>query len=136
MTRTAKLSKSTDHMITLPIDLEDGGDVIAVTMPLLAWLPRQHVRDMDKWVAEVQELAKKYAEWEEKGGKGKPPCDPATIPDAPHKYQLRVLHAYVSEGDFQRIWNDATPGLAQQIFEALAGEGEIDLGESEASADS
>lgn len=134
MAQRVKLGGSTDHMIILPIDLEDGGDIIEVTMPLLNWLPRRHVREMDEWAEEMQELAKKYSEWEKKGSKGKPPCNPNDIPDAPHKYQVRVIKPYVSDEDYRRIWDDVTPGYMQEIFKALSGDGEVDLGESEASA--
>ena len=136
MATRIKLSGSTEHMIILPIDLEDGGPIIEATMPLLNWFPRQYMREMDEWVEHVQKLGEAYAQWEKDGSKGKPPCDKAELPDAPHKYQVRVLKPYLSDADYQRVWDNVTPGYMQEIFKALSGDGEVDLGESEASADS
>lgn len=134
MTQIAKIGKSTDHMVAMSIDLEDGGDPIVVTMPLFPWIPRPKVRAMNAWAEDMQKAATAYTEWEKKGSKGKPPCDPDTLPDAPHKYQVRILRDYVSDEDFARLWLDATPGHAQDIFDVLNGEGEIELGESAASS--
>lgn len=137
MTTTIKLGRSDDHLITLPIDLEDGGGVIEVTMPLLNWMPRPKVESYEQWFEEMSEKVQKYAAWEEKGKKGKAPYDVKDLPTAAHHFTVRWLKDFCSPEDYRRIWNSISPGLAAEIFTALNGGGEeIEVGESEASTDS
>lgn len=157
-----KLGSSASHLITLPIDLEDGGDIVEVTMPLINWMPRPKVEAYDAWFEESRKKIDAITEWEnsraqwdadhakwEKSGRpgGKfrkaPPvkapydAEKELLPYAAHHFTLRWLHDYCTEDEFRRIWVGCSPGLAAEIFTALQGGGEdITVGESDASADS
>lgn len=153
MPTVMKLPTSEDHLITLPIDVEDGGPVIEVTMPTLDWMPPDHAQSYRDFVQKASDDAAAYDEWAKKkdaydeavsSGKekkppkpGKPPCDPESIPQEPKIFQLRWLKPFCSDAEYGRI-TKAAPGLVAAIYEAILGAGvEADIeGESLASADS
>lgn len=147
------LPKSDDHLIVLPIDVEDGGDVIEVTMPLLNYMPRKAIDDYKQWIGHVTELGEKYDAWQEKVKEyeeadpkprkkpGPAPCDPEDIPTETRLFQLRYLKPYCSDEDYKRIIDGCSAGLAKDIYMAILGAGEeeadeISEGESSASSDS
>lgn len=154
MAQRIKLGGSTDHLIVLPIDVEDGGDVIEVTIPLMNWMPRKAVQDYKQWIEHVTDLGKRYDEWQKavdeyeaadpkpRKKPGAAPCDPEDIPTEPRLFQLRHLKPFCSDDDYKRIIDNCSPGLAEEIFQAILGAGEgddepeITEGESSASTDS
>ncbi|MGB3602713.1 MAG: hypothetical protein WBA38_04075 [Gordonia sp. (in: high G+C Gram-positive bacteria)] len=140
MAKVIKLGRSDDHLVTLPIDLEDGGDVIEVTVPLLNWMPRPRVQEYDDWFLDASKKIDEIVKWEEKGKRGKAPHDVAELPTAAHHFTIRWLQGFCTEDEYKRIWDSISPGLAAEIYEALTGGGEeveeIPVGESDASTDS
>ena len=156
MPTVMKLPDESDNLITLPIDLKDGGPLITVTCPTTNWMPPEHTKAYKDWIASVSKMAAEYDEWQAKveaydaavaagtvpkpRKPGKAPHDPADIPTSTRAFQLRWLKPYVSDDDFKRL-NDENvqEGLVTAIYEALLGAGEeaeISEGESSASADS
>ncbi|MGO3325312.1 hypothetical protein [Gordonia sp. (in: high G+C Gram-positive bacteria)] len=138
MAQRVKLGGSTDHMIILPIDLEDGGDVIEVTMPLMNWMPRSAVNDYKQWIEHVTELGDKYDKWQKaveeyeksdpkpRKKPGDAPCDPDDLPTEPRLFQLRHLKPFCTDAEYKRIVENCSPGLANDIFQAILGAGEDD----------
>lgn len=137
MAKHVSLPSRDDHLISFEVVPDDGGDPIEVTMPMLNYMPPRHVRDYREWAEQSTKLAEEHDKWAAKTGKKGPEPDLSEVPLAVYQFQLRYLKPYVSDGDWQRIWNDVSPGHAQDIFNALSGgDEEISEGESSASTDS